>query len=179
MGFLSLLNIKQWLYVAAFLGGGFVSWWITHGIMAGKTEKLESEIKAIQVAAEEAKKQNDRDKAEVKATTERLEKEHSQRLAGINAQHEEARTQWQKTLAGKNKQVTDLQTLVNVRKTELENLNRQLALAKTDKEKAEILAKIKDKEKDEKSMDLLIQGLQCMDAQIPEDFRRQINGWWK
>lgn len=177
--FLKLLNTRQWLYVGTFIAGSFVSWWITHGIMARETEKLESEIRAIQIAADQAKKQHDKDKEEIRLTTERLREESSQKLIEVRTQHEEAKTLWQKTLAGKNKQVSDLQILMNVHKAELEDLNRQLGLAKTDKEKAEILSKIKDREQDEKSANLLMQGLQCMDIPLPEEFRRQINSWLK
>lgn len=157
--------------VVALLLGGFSG----YRVGSSKVQALEVQLKNLKEASREADKRHARELDILEARTQQIEEQAEADLERISIQFTEFQIRHDKLLGQKDSEINRLKVNISNSQGVLAGLREELNLAKTEQEKAEILAKIAREEAELERSKVRSSGLICLSAEIPEEYIINVN----
>lgn len=171
-----MLNITQIIGIVIAIASFCSGAWLGHETTVSRAIRAENNLAQLKQSGDMAKIHYDRETELLKAQVKTIQTQGWEALANSAKNFEEYKAQQTKNLAKKDAQISDLKTLISVRELDLGKLKVDLISAKTDKEKAEIQAKILAEEKALLESKNRQAGLECLEVPVPNEYLTTLNG---
>jgi hypothetical protein len=171
-----MLNITQIIGIVLAVVAFSAGTWLGHSTTVARAVRAENNLAQLKQAGDMSKIHYDRETQILRAQVKTIQTQGWEALANSAKNFEEYKAQQTKNLAKKDTEIASLKILISGRESDLVRLRGDLALAKTDKEKAEIQARILAEEKALLESRNRQAGLECLEVPVPNEYLSNLNG---